>query len=59
MGELVGGGQREERLDVINKKIDEFGLDRGHYDWYADLRRCVCECAGFFPLSLLTITEVN
>ncbi len=39
MGELVGGSQREERLDVLNKKIDEFGLDRSLYGWYADLRR--------------------
>ncbi len=39
VGELVGGSQREERLDVLNKKIDEFGLDRSLYSWYADLRR--------------------
>eukprot|EP01084_Bolivina_argentea_P281682 481992_1 len=39
VGELVGGSQREERLDVLDTKIDEFGLDRSLYTWYADLRR--------------------
>ncbi|MFO7533213.1 MAG: asparagine--tRNA ligase [Candidatus Limnocylindrales bacterium] len=39
MGEIVGGSQREERLDVLDRRIDEMGLDAGAYGWYRDLRR--------------------
>lgn len=39
VGELVGGSQREERLDMLEKKIDEAGLDRETYKWYTDLRK--------------------
>jgi asparaginyl-tRNA synthetase len=39
MGEIVGGSQREERLDVLDRRIEEMGLDREPYDWYRDLRR--------------------
>ena len=39
MGEIVGGSQREERLDVLDRRIDEMGLDMGPYGWYRDLRR--------------------
>lgn len=39
VGELVGGSQREERLDVLEKRIDELGLDKSNYWWYLDLRR--------------------
>lgn len=39
VGELVGGSQREERLDVLEKKITEVGLDKEDYWWYLDLRR--------------------
>ena len=39
IGEIIGGSQREERLDVLDARMDEFGLDRNHYGWYRDLRR--------------------
>ena len=39
IGELVGGSQREERLDVLEARIDEMGLEREPYWWYLDLRR--------------------
>jgi len=39
IGEIIGGSQREERLDVLEKRMDELGLDKETYDWYLDLRR--------------------
>ncbi len=39
VGELVGGSQREERLDVLLESIDKFGLNADDYNWYVDLRR--------------------
>lgn len=39
VGELVGGSQREERLDILTKKMDELDLDVEDYWWYLDLRR--------------------
>ena len=39
VGELVGGSQREERLDVLEKRMAEAGLPASQYEWYLDLRR--------------------
>ncbi len=39
IGEIIGGSQREERLDVLDTRMDGAGLDREHYAWYRDLRR--------------------
>ena len=39
IGEIIGGSQREERLDVLDRRMDQFGLDRDHYQWYRDFRR--------------------
>ena len=39
IGEIVGGSQREERLDVLEARMIESGLDIEHYGWYRDLRR--------------------
>ena len=39
IGEIIGGSQREERLDLLEQRIDELGLDRSAYDWYLDLRK--------------------
>ncbi|HCI03969.1 TPA: asparagine--tRNA ligase [Candidatus Peribacteria bacterium] len=39
IGEIIGGSQREERLDVLDKRIEEAGLDKEDYYWYRDLRR--------------------
>lgn len=39
IGEIIGGSQREERIDVLEKRISELGLDKESYEWYLDLRR--------------------
>ncbi|WP_224242008.1 asparagine--tRNA ligase [Hyalangium gracile] len=39
IGEIIGGSQREERLDVLDKRMQQFGLKPEHYQWYRDLRR--------------------
>ena len=39
IGEIIGGSQREERLDVLRSRINEMGFDEGHYWWYLDSRR--------------------
>ena len=39
IGEIIGGSQREERLDVLERRIDAMGLDKEQYWWYLDLRR--------------------
>lgn len=39
IGEIIGGSQREERLDVLDARMLESGLDPAHYSWYRDLRR--------------------
>ena len=39
IGELVGGSQREERLDVLTDRMKELGMDEASYDWYIALRR--------------------
>ena len=39
IGEIVGGSEREERLDVLLKKIKEIGLDEKELWWYTDLRK--------------------
>lgn len=39
IGEIVGGSQREERLDVLQNRMDELGLDKENYSWYLDLRK--------------------
>jgi asparaginyl-tRNA synthetase len=39
IGEIIGGSQREERLDVLDARMKKMGLDPQHYWWYRDLRR--------------------
>jgi asparaginyl-tRNA synthetase len=39
IGEIIGGSQREERLDVLDARMDDAGIDKDHYAWYRDLRR--------------------
>jgi asparaginyl-tRNA synthetase len=39
IGEIIGGSQREERLDVLDARMAELGLDPASYWWYRDLRR--------------------
>jgi asparaginyl-tRNA synthetase len=39
VGEIIGGSQREERLDVLEQRMKEQGLHPEGYSWYLDLRR--------------------
>ncbi len=39
VGELIGGSQREERLDRLDARIEEMGLEKDVYWWYRDLRK--------------------
>ncbi|WP_133129345.1 asparagine--tRNA ligase [Legionella yabuuchiae] len=39
IGEIIGGSQREERLSILDKRMDECELDKEFYNWYRDLRR--------------------
>ena len=60
IGELIGGSQREERLDVLDARLDEMGLSKDQYNWYRDLRRYgTVPHAGFglgFERTLVYIT---
>lgn len=48
VGEIIGGAQREERLDVLDQRIVETGMDVSDYSWYRDLRQYgTVEHAGF------------
>ncbi len=39
IGEIIGGSQREERLEVLDRRLEEMGLKKEDYWWYRDLRR--------------------
>ena len=39
LGEIIGGSQREERLDLLEQRLQDQDLDPTHYWWYLDLRR--------------------
>ena len=39
IGEIIGGSQREERLDMLDQRLEEMGLKKEDYWWYRDLRR--------------------
>ena len=39
LGEIIGGSQREERYDVLLKRIEDLGLNKNDYWWYLDLRK--------------------
>jgi asparaginyl-tRNA synthetase len=39
IGEIIGGSQREERLEILDARMAEHGIDNEHYGWYRDLRR--------------------
>ncbi|MBP3654849.1 MAG: asparagine--tRNA ligase [Oscillospiraceae bacterium] len=63
IGEIIGGSQREERLDLLLKRMDELGLNPDDYWWYLDLRRYgSCRHAGFglgFERMVMYLTGVN
>jgi asparaginyl-tRNA synthetase len=39
IGELIGGSEREDRLEILEKKMDDFKMNKENYWWYLDLRR--------------------
>ena len=39
IGEIIGGSQREENLEALDKRLEEMGLDKEDYSWYRDLRK--------------------
>ncbi len=48
IGEIIGGSQREERVDHLIARMEQLGMDANAYDWYLDLRRFGgVEHAGF------------
>ena len=63
IGEIVGGSQREERLDVLERRISELGMDPEQYKYYCDLRRFgTCKHAGFglgFERLVMYLTGVS
>ena len=63
IGEIIGGSQREERLDLLEGRIRELGMDPKDYWWYLDLRRYGgCKHAGFglgFERMVMYLTGVG
>jgi asparaginyl-tRNA synthetase len=63
IGEIIGGSQREERLDVLEQRISELGMDKEQYKYYLDLRRYGgCHHAGFglgFERLVMYLTGVD
>ena len=63
IGEIIGGSQREERLDVLLKRMDEIGLDKNDYWWYIDSRKYgTVPHSGFglgFERLLMLVTGVS
>ena len=51
-GEIIGGSQREDDLDVLLERIDAQGLDRKDYEWYVDLRKYGTVPHGGFGLGV-------
>ena len=63
IGEIIGGSQREERLDLLEARMDELGLKKEDYWWYLDLRRYgSCRHAGYglgFERLVMYLTGVS
>ena len=63
IGEIIGGSQREERLDVLLERMEQLGLNPEDYWWYLDLRRYgSCRHAGFglgFERMVMYLTGVS
>ena len=45
IGEIIGGSQREERLDVLKKRMTEMGIDEKELWWYLDLKK-IWDCSS-------------
>ena len=63
IGEIIGGSQREDKLEVLEARMEEMGLNKEDYDFYLDLRRYgSCHHAGFglgFERMVMYLTGVN
>ena len=63
IGELIGGSQREDRYDVLVKKIKDLGMDIKNYDWYLDSRKYgTVPHAGFglgFERMMMLVTGIT
>ena len=63
IGEIIGGSQREERIDILEARIKELGMNPEDYWWYCDLRRYgSCRHAGFglgFERMVMYLTGVS
>ncbi len=63
IGEIIGGSQREERIDILETRIKELGMNPEDYWWYCDLRRYgSCRHAGFglgFERMVMYLTGVS
>ncbi len=63
IGEIIGGSQREERLELLEGRIKELGMDPKDYWWYCDLRRYgSCRHAGYglgFERMVMYLTGIN
>ena len=63
IGEIIGGSQREERLDILEARIKELGMKPEDYWWYCDLRRYgSCRHAGFglgFERMVMYLTGIS
>ena len=63
IGEIIGGSQREERLELLESRIQELGMNPDNYWWYCDLRRYgSCKHAGFglgFERLVMYLTGVS
>ncbi len=63
IGEIIGGSQREERLDILEHRMDETGLNKENYWWYLDSRRYgSVEHSGFglgFERLIMLVTGIS
>ncbi len=63
IGEIIGGSQREERMDVLERRMEECGLEKEDYEWYLDSRRYgSVKHSGFglgFERLIMYVTGIN
>ena len=63
IGEIIGGSQREDSLQVLENRMEKLGMNKQEYEWYLDLRRFgTVPHSGFglgFERLLMFITGVS